>query len=221
MALGFKMNGGGAGGGNADIIPIVKYDARAGRLARRDYENGEYVNNDISRNFRAVADLENIEQGWIDFNTGHAPDFCVDHNSKPFPNQPSTNHKQGFRMLMKLGKECGGDIREMAGNSQAILRGIDQLHDEYVKGVIDNPGKLPVITLSDTVPVTSGEGSKKSTNYVPVFEIVSWVGRPPDLVYKPKAQSMSRPATGSAPMTGSRQVSPPSSPAPASDDDFG
>ena len=37
MALGFSFSGGGSSG---DIIPIVKYDARAGRMMRRDREIG-------------------------------------------------------------------------------------------------------------------------------------------------------------------------------------
>jgi hypothetical protein len=220
MALGFNFGGGaGSGGGNSEIIPILKYDARAGRLSRRDYENGEYVNADVTRSFKAVADLENIEVGWIDFNTGSAPDMVLARHGEAHPSQPSSDHKQGVRLLVKLGKECGGDIREIAGNAKSMLRGIDELHNDYLKGVIDNPNKLPVIVLKDTVPITTGEGTKKSTNYVPIFEIVSWVARPADLVYVPKAR-INAPASGGAPITGSRQVNAPAS-AVSSEDDFG
>lgn len=220
MALGFNFGGGaGSGGGNSEIIPILKYDARAGRLSRRDYENGEYVNADVTRSFKAVADLENIEVGWINFNTGSAPDMVLARHGEAHPSQPSSDHKQGVRLLVKLGKECGGDIREIAGNAKSMLRGIDELHNDYLKGVIDNPNKLPVIVLKDTVPVTTGEGTKKSTNYVPIFEIVSWVARPADLVYVPKAR-INAPASGGAPITGSRQVNAPAS-AVSSEDDFG
>lgn len=219
MALGFNFGSGGSGGSNSEIIPILKYDARAGRMYRRDYEGGEYVNSDISRTFKAVADLENIEVGWINFNTGSAPDMVMARHGEAHPSQPSAEHKQGVRLLVRLGKECGGDLREIAGNSKSMLRGIDDLHNEYLKGVVDNPNKLPVITLKDTVPVTTGEGSKKSTNYVPIFEIVSWVARPADLVYVPKVR-FNAPASGGAPITGSRQVSAPA-PAVSSEDDFG
>lgn len=220
MALGFNFsNGAGSGGGNSEIIPILKYDARAGRLSRRDYENGEYVNADVTRSFKAVADLENIEVGWINFNTGSAPDMVLARHGEAHPSQPSSDHKQGVRLLVKLGKECGGDIREIAGNAKSMLRGIDELHNDYLKGVIDNPNKLPVIVLKDTAPVTTGEGTKKSTNYVPIFEIVSWVARPADLVYVPKAR-INAPASGGAPITGSRQVNAPAS-AVSSEDDFG
>ena len=29
------------------------------------------------------------------------------------PAKPDDHHKQGVRILMKLGKECGGDVREI------------------------------------------------------------------------------------------------------------
>ncbi len=69
MALGLNYNSG--GGDNGDIIPFVKYDARAGRFFRNDRTetNGAYSNNavDITSNFKAVMDLENLEVGYLLF----------------------------------------------------------------------------------------------------------------------------------------------------------
>jgi hypothetical protein len=66
MALGFNYSTG--GGDNGDIVPFVKYDARAGRFFRNDRseQNGAYTNNavDITSNFKAVMDLENLEVGY-------------------------------------------------------------------------------------------------------------------------------------------------------------
>lgn len=217
MALGFNFSSG--GGNMADIIPIVKYDARAGRMMRRDRVNGEYDSVDITRNFKAVMDLENIETGTINFNTGGAPDFAVARLGTQPPAPPSADHKPGVRMLVKLGKDCGGDIRELASTARVFLRGLDDLHTAYVEGAKANPGKLPVVSLKDTVAITTGEGARKSTNYAPVFEITGWVARPTDLVYTPKARSAA-PATGgstAAPSTGSTPVAAPA----ASEDDFG
>ena len=59
MALGFSFGGG--DGGN-DIIPIVKFDCRAGRMFRRDRVNGEYVQVDVTKGFKAVVDFENVEK---------------------------------------------------------------------------------------------------------------------------------------------------------------
>jgi len=226
MALGFNFAEGSGGGDSGNIIPIVKYDARAGRIARRDYVNNENVTVDISRSFKAVVDLENIEVGFINFNTGTAPDFCVVKHGDKMPAPPTGDHKPGVRFLLKLGKDCGGDIREFASTAKACLRGVDELHTAYLAGAAANPGKLPVVVLTDTIPVTTGEGTKKSTNYIPKFEITGWAPRPADLVHVPKARyaapAAAAPAASNAPpATGSRQVAaPPAAPA-ESEDDFG
>ncbi|HKD75563.1 MAG TPA: hypothetical protein VKB76_08720, partial [Ktedonobacterales bacterium] len=62
-----------------DFLPIIKYDARAGRIFRMDRaEIGNGFENkavDITANFKAMFDLESVETGWIDFTPGSAPDF--------------------------------------------------------------------------------------------------------------------------------------------------
>lgn len=226
MALGFNFAEGSGDTGGGNIIPIVKYDARAGRISRRDYINNEYVTVDISRSFKAVVDLENIEVGFINFNTGTAPDFCVVKHGDKMPAPPTADHKPGVRFLLKLGKDCGGDIREFASTAKASLRGVDELHTAYLAGVAETPGKLPVVVMSDTIPVTTGEGTKKSTNYIPKFEITGWAPRPADLIYVPKARyaapaAAAPVASNSPPSTGSRQVAPPAAAPAESEDDFG
>jgi hypothetical protein len=223
MAFGFTFNSG------EDFLPIIKYDARAGRLSRRDRINNENTDVDITRTFKAVFDFENVEVGWINFPAGGAPDFrLVPYDGSPMPPKPGDTYKQGLRMMVKLGKECGGDVRELASNAAAFLEGINKLHDAYLSGVAQNPGKLPVVTLQDSIATTKGSGEKKSTNYVPVFAITGWVPRPQDLVHKPRSQSASSgpaaaPASGAPPATGSTVAAPPpaSQPAPAAADDFG
>lgn len=218
MALGFNFSEGGSGG---EIIPIIKFDCRSGRMFRRDRVNGEDNIVDISRSFKAVFDFENIEVGYINFDTGSAPDFQVVRFGQKQPDRPSEKHKPGVRLLVKLGKELGGDLRELASTARAFLRGIDELHSAYTSGAAANAGKLPVVTLKDTVAITTGEGARKSTNYSPVFEIVGWVARPADLVYKPKNPApVAAPApSGGPPATGSTQVSAPSAAGDA--EDFG
>lgn len=218
MALGFNFGGG--GGASDDIVPIVKFDCRSGRMFRIDRANGENHQTDLTRSFKAVFDFENVETGWIAFTAGSAPSFNVVKYGQPMPAQPSSEHKPGVRLLVKLGKDCGGDVRELASTAKAFLRGIDEAHSAYQAGAAENPGKLPVMELVDTVAITTGEGAKKSTNYAPVFKIVSWVARPADFVWRPKAQSSApAPAPLSAPpSTGSVRAEPPST---SSDDDFG
>lgn len=228
MAFGFNYESSGG-----DIIPIVKFDARAGRFFRIDRSDG--VNNpvDITTSFKAVMDFENIEVGFINFPAGSAPEFKVAPIGQPMPENPGGKFRQGIRMMLKLGKDCGGDVREIASTAKAVLGAFDACHTAYLAGLKENPGKLPVVALETTIPiVTQGRDEKgnavKTTNYAPVFKIASWVDRPADLVFSPKNGGDAAPAPvqavhaapASPPSTGSTQVPPPAA-AASSEDDFG
>lgn len=231
MALGLSYND---GTGSTDIVPFVKYDARAGRMFRRDRSqdgSGNYVSDDVdvTSTFKAVVDLENIEVGYAKFAAGSAPDYLLVTLGSPMPHKPAdSGYKQAVRLMMKLHSSCGGDVREISGNSAALLKGIDDLHTAYEAGKAANAGKLPVVVLKSTIPITSGSGQKKSTNYQPVFEIAGWAPRPADLVHVAKgggAPQTASPSTApsAAPSTGSTQVSAPAAKQPemADADDFG
>jgi hypothetical protein len=236
MALGLNYNSGSGGG---DIIPFVKYDARAGRFFRNDRteNNGAYSNNpvDITGAFKAVVDLENIEVGFMKFGTGAAPEFLLTRLGNPMPQKPAGEFKQGARIMMKLAPSCGGDVRECASNAASFLKGIDDLHTEYLAQKAANAGKLPIVVLKTTMPITSGQGARKSTNYQPVFEITGWAPRPVDLVHVAKGSNVQQTAAPStaptAPSTGSTPVGPPKTtalppnnivqPAAMAEEDFG
>ena len=217
-----------------DFMPILKFDARAGRLFRVDRENtGDGFSNepvDITSSFKAIVDFENIEVGWIDFVAGSAPDFRLVKMGEALPPRPSDRHKNGVRFILKLAKACGGDkpIREMAGTSKAFLSGIEAVFNAYLAGKGKNAGKLPVIVLEKTTPIKSGSGERQSTNYQPTFKIVSWAPRG-DLVFEPKAGTSTRQSTQQSmplttpPATGSTKVDPPSAATreTADADDFG
>ena len=180
MALGLPQSGGG------ERVPIIKYDARAGRLFRVDRAQnaaGQYDSTavEITPVFQAVFDLEHIEIGWLSFPTNGAPDIQVVPFGQPLPPKPSAAHRVGFRVMMLLGRACGGDVREMAANASASIKGIDALHDAYLAGVKMSPGLLPVVKLGGTAPIVSTGKQQSSTNYEPLWSITSWVARPPGL----------------------------------------
>lgn len=234
MSFGLSYDAGSTG----DIIPILKYDSRAGRFFRVDRADGVNTPVDVTRSLKMVADLENVEVGWINFATGGAPDFVMTMIGQPLPARPSPDHKQGVRIMVKLGKECGGDIREISTVAKSALRGLEELHTTYQASLADHAGQLPIVALKDTIGVTSGQGAQKSTNYQPVFEIAGWAGRPADLVHKPKTRRDAATAAPAAapfstsatpPATGSTKVEPPAAsatartpePGAAAEDDFG
>lgn len=217
MALGFNTETG--GGGN--FTPVVKYDARAGRMFRVDRDldssgNWASENVDITANFSAVFDLENIETGWLLFAAGVAPDIKVVRHGEPVPPRPTDQHKQGFRLTVKLAKECGGDVREFCASAKSVLFPIDELHTAYLAGIQANPGKLPLVKMTGTEAISTKSPKGTTTNYAPVFEIVRWVPRPDGLEGKPKNAAPAAPAA-----TGSTRVPPPAaSPAKATADEW-
>lgn len=204
-----------SGDGNSKV-PIVKYDSRAGRIFRpdrRETASGwETTQIELPPHvFQALMDVENVEVGYLHFPTGGAPDLRMVKLGQAFPDKPSDKHRAGFRLYMKLGKESGGDLREMAANSQVAVKGMDALVDAYEAGVKSNPGCLPLVRLAGTTPVTtSGKGPDgkpvSSTNYQPNWEIVRWVARPPELqgdyvkrAHEAAQQERAQPAPAPAP----------------------
>lgn len=201
MALGLSSGG---GGNYEDRVALIKYDARAGRIFRidRSQDSGGTWQTDqveITNGFQAVMDLENIQVGWLHFPAGGAPNIQVVKFGEAMPAKPSNDHKQGFRVLMKLGKSSGGDLREMASNAGVSIAGIDALHTAYTEQSAANPGKLPVVQLKSTTPITKSGKDKdgkpqSSTNYQPVWEIVAWIERPAELGGAATAETALTPA---------------------------
>lgn len=181
MALGLQTESGGGG----DFADIIKYDARAGRMFRVDRTQGangwETNNVEVTSGFTFVPDLDNVQVGWALFAAGVAPSFNMVPLGQPLPAKPSDQHKQGFKLMSKLGASSGGDIRELASCAKSVIGALDKLHTEYEAAKAANPGKLPVVALTGSVPIVSTGQGKSSTNYAPVFEIVKWVSRPVEL----------------------------------------
>jgi len=202
-----------------DFLPIIKYDARAGRMFRIDRidtGNGFESNQvDITDKFSAQVDFEFLETGWIEFTPGSPPSFVLVKWGEPLPGKPPTGKfKHGVRFMVKLASSCADDkprIREMAGTSNAMLNGIAAVAEQYQRERNANPGKLPVIRLVKTFPVKTGSGLQSSTNYHPVFEIIGWAPRG-DLVPQPKSANGTAVSTtngATPPSTGSTHAPAP------------
>jgi hypothetical protein len=213
-----------------DFTPILKYDARAGRFTRVDRVNdgNGFANDDvdITQGIKFIADFENVEVGWLAFTPGAAPSFVLVPIGSQLPPQPSENHKNGLRFMLKLSKECGGEqpVREIAGNSKAFLSGVEAVYTQYLAEKGKYPGKLPVLTVEKITPVKTGSGARTSTNYHPQFKISGWAERK-DLTFVPKAggvPSVASSGNGStAPATGSTRAEAPKASETIGADDFG
>lgn len=176
MALGFSTESKGSG----DILPILKFDAKGGDWIAQDRVQGMdgtwgKQENELATPFKFVADLANMEVGYLSFASG-APDFHMVKIGDPFPVKPSDEHKQAIRMRILISGESGP--REFSHSAKTVLRVVDGLHDSFLDGKDANHGKLPVIEAGtpETVKIQSPNGELRFK--APTFTIVNWIDRP-------------------------------------------
>ena len=177
MALPFNTSTGSSG----DILPIVKWDAKAGDFIRQDRSQGPdgvWVKDEqeIQLPISFGMDMEAIEIGWLSFASG-APDFQVVKASDgvPMPAKPSDEHKQCFRV--RIGSTELG-LREFSHSGKTVLRAMDSLHNQYEAEAPSNLGKLPVVTVhaAETVKINSPQGELRFK--IPQWSITQWIDRP-------------------------------------------
>jgi hypothetical protein len=215
--MGLGLATGSNGGG--DIKPYVNYDAKAGRMFRVDRSqagDGTWATDkvEITNTVQFVADLANIRVGWVNYTTQGPIRRFVTLGKEPMPARPDDKNaegkpafKQGFEIDIVLDKASGGGARVFGSAAGCVIEAMDALHDLYTNAAESKAGKLPAVKISGVSPVKSGQ----STNYKPTFAIVGWMDRPTLL----QAQAATKPATTSAPSTGSTQVAPPATRLPA------
>ena len=177
MALGFTETSSSGGG---DFLPIVKYSAKDGSFVRQDRHQApdgtwEKSETEMVTPIKVVMDMDAIEVGYIAFTTS-GPDFRMVQVGEPMPQQPSPDHKEGFRVRL-YNKEIG--LREMSSSSKIVRNQMNDLHDAYLAGKADNPGKMPVVEISgsDRIQIeTKAQGTQ--TFRSPKWSISGWIERP-------------------------------------------
>lgn len=219
MALGLT-----SGGGSGDIKPFIKYDARAGRMFRVDrVQNGDgsysSQDHDITNGCTFIADMANIKVGWVHYSSQGPVKRFVVLGKEAIPARPEDKgadgkpvFKQGFEINVQLSKACGGGpAREFGSAAGCVIQAVDALHDAYTAASESKLGKLPIVAMTATTGVKSGQ----STNYQPTFQITGWVDRP-------EALGGSAGASASAPPPEPQPPAPQPAPmATAGADDFG
>lgn len=208
--------------GSGTFLPIIKYDAKSGKFTRRDRSNdgSGWVSDDvdITEGFAAIFDMESIQEGWIDYNTGGAPSFIMSPAGTNIGQQPTAGHKRGFKITLKLYPHKGapniaGDepVREWSANSRCASFALSKLHTLWKDAKDANPGKLPVVQMTGTDNIKTRNG----TNKEPVFVIKAWVPRPDDLTLNDESDDdIEQPVVAAKPVkqpaaTGSTRAAPP------------
>lgn len=200
-----------------NFLPIVKYDARAGRFFRVDKDNGITEQVDITDpNMKFAIDFGTIEVGYVQFSAQGPVRHMVPYDGRSLPAQPQDKDdkgklvsRPGFYALV-AGQAIGG-IREWCSNAAILLNALDELFNLYAEQPEAAAGKIPLISIVSTVPVTSGTGAQKSTNYKPVFKIVGWVDRLADM----GERTVPPPAPKAIPAAAAPATPPPVQPTPA------
>jgi hypothetical protein len=165
-----------------EFLSRVKYDARSGALCLEDRVNhkGTWENQqrNVTESLRAVVfDLELAEVGWMHFPKGAPPDLVLVPVGQDQGDAPTPDHKQGFRLLVKMPPELGGEVREFLSTALATWNAIDALHTAYANQAGKHPGQLPTVKLVEVIETRSANGA----SITPVFEIDGWVPRPADM----------------------------------------
>lgn len=172
MALGFDP------GTCRDALPIVKFDASAGRFLRVDRDEMQRSFVDITANFRALVDMERLEIGWMLFGHGTAPDMRLFPVGTPWPPAPTALHRRGLRAVLQLDPVAGGGVRELCSTAGGFLRAFDSLHDAWLAGRADKPGQLPIVGLNGFTPLRGAATSLTKVSFQPDFVILGWAERP-------------------------------------------
>lgn len=176
MAFGMHTDSG-------NFLPIVKYDARAGRLFRVDKSpSGENTSVDITGpETKFAVDLGSLQVGYVQF-TANGPMRTMVPYGQPLPPQPRDKDdagkllaRPGFYTLI-AGNALGG-VREWCSNASIVVNALDDLWQKFAAAPEAAAGKVPLVIIASIEPITSGNGSQKSTNYRPVMAIVGWVDR--------------------------------------------
>jgi len=207
MGLGLSI--GGSETASGDFLPLVNYNAKAGRLkySQRVEVNGRWEKQEEDVSFQQpafVADMENIQVGWLFFKAGMAPVRSLVKIGQPLPPCPVGDYgvdergnaakpKQGFAMRLLDGNRT---VREFSSNANAVLAAIDTLHSQYEAAPEKAQGLLPVVQFQGATEVKGKHGS----NYTPNFAIIKWVPRPAELPAPGpvSAQSVATPVAQSA-----------------------
>ena len=175
MALGLNTDSTGG-----DFLPIIKYDARAGRFFRVDREQGpsgwESHETDITDGLAFIIDFPALEVGWASFMNGVS--FAMVPWGQMLPVRPSENHKQAFRVKI-FAPSLG--LREFSHTAKCVLGAFDRLQDEYLAADESKQGLLPVVAIEGATPIKNNTPAGSSTNYAPNFVIKKWVQRPAEM----------------------------------------
>jgi hypothetical protein len=178
MAFGMRTTAG-------DFLPIVKYDARAGKFFKVDKRpDGGSDAIEIPQGTKFAVDFGTLEAGFVSFGPqGPVRHMVPYYNGVTLPAQPQEKDAEG-KFVFRPGfyvKVCGNALdgaREWCSNAAVLLNAMDDLYQETIQTPEAAAKKIPIVSITGTVSVKSGTGARSSTNYQPVIRVEGWTDRP-------------------------------------------
>lgn len=155
---------------NDEFKRYIKFNSKQNIWSIND-ENGEVVSIDSPK---FVIDLERLKTAWLYFREGQAPSVFLDESARPAPEPEGGNHKRGF-VVQTYSISLG--LREFSGCSLNLKKAMKLLYADFEKNKAQHPDQVPVIQATGHIEAPSQYGM----NYQPVFAIIGWTPRPPEL----------------------------------------
>jgi hypothetical protein len=202
-----------------DWLPIVKFDALAGRFWKVDKDAaglpalGDLIGKSIA------VDFASAEIGWMRF----GPQGPIRHMAPvgcppvPMPDEVDDKNKPTFRPGFYL-RVCGqavDGVREWCSTTGVLVDTFDLLWAQYEAAPQALTGQIPLIVVSGATPTVKGAGARRTTTYMPIVSITGWVDRPDSLGPRTVVLSPPQPAaTNGAANHPPQQTAPAATPAP-------
>jgi hypothetical protein len=162
--------------GDADFVPFIKYNAKAGRW----YVKPEGATEEIEITNPVLAfDMANVRTGWLYYAEGSGPEKVWDPSPTQMAARPPgpKKFKRGFEVMvlgntmLPGGKKMG--LREFSSTAGNVIGALLRMYAVYEAGGPESVGKVPVFKCTGVKPITGAYG----VNYEPQFDLVSWVER--------------------------------------------
>jgi len=170
---------------SGNFLPIVKYDARAGKFFKVEKRmDGGSDAVEIPLGTRFAVDFGTIEAGYVSFGPqGPVRQMKPYIEGQPMPAQPQEKDAEGklvFRpgFYVKVAGNALEGVREWCSNAAVLLNAMDDLHQQFLRAPEAAAGQIPLVAIVSTTAVKSGTGARSSTNYAPVLRIEGWTARP-------------------------------------------
>jgi hypothetical protein len=128
---------------------------------------------------QAIADRIEVGYGYF---SPTGPDLRVVPEGQPLPPQPADKDDKGRRMFrpvfrVKLFGKILDGLREWSSSANVVLEAVDDLYQKFRAAPEAQGGKIPIVELTKTIPLTLGKGQRQTTVYTPCFVIVGWTDR--------------------------------------------